>query len=391
MHKVNRSAHRLVRLGFILLTVAALLSGFLRAAFFPQDLNTYESRPANQLPALTLSGFSSLTFQDEAESALSDQLPLSQYFKKAYNSLKYLFLEHTAFPIMSAAPDRYYYFSDLAMFNDMLVNLPESPESSAAKITPVIASFNKAAAENPEAEFFFYYVENDHDIDFETGVKTGLYDYVSSICSIPDSHMACYEINSFSDYARTYYDTDHHWQYLGSYEGYKQILRLLGCADAPLEPVEERSFPHPWRGSKANTLGFDTMTETFSAYRFAFPPMEYVIEGRPAEDYGRQQAFFDHPDGVVTYGNFYGDNYSEAIIRTGQTEKENLLIVGDSFTHAILKLLASHYGNTYLLDPRHYALDQETLSAYIEQHDISKVLFVNYYATLCDERFLIGG
>ena len=82
-----------VKLCFAAAVILALSTGFVRAVFFPKDVNEYESRMANQLPAFTAGAFSDSSLQDSAEDALSDQLPLSTYLKKAYNLLSYKYQE----------------------------------------------------------------------------------------------------------------------------------------------------------------------------------------------------------------------------------------------------------------------------------------------------------
>lgn len=71
-----------VKLCFAAAVILALSTGFVRAVFFPKDVNEYESRMANQLPAFTAGAFADSSFQNGAEDALSDQLPLSTYLKR---------------------------------------------------------------------------------------------------------------------------------------------------------------------------------------------------------------------------------------------------------------------------------------------------------------------
>ncbi len=357
----------------------------------PRELNTYESRPSEQLPRLSWAGFSDNSFQDGTEAALGDQIPMAQYFKKAYNLMKIRYQELVSFPMIERDPDTYYRYGSVCLFDDYLVYPMEKLETKKPELDRVIASFNRVAEENPDTQFYLYYVEHDHDIDFETGEKSGVYDYIRSILSIPEEQVDKYAIDSFEDYARAMYVTDHHWNWRGSYDGYKELLTLLGCGDEPLEPLEEVTFPRAWRGSKANAVGYDNKKELFTAYRFDFPPMTVRIDGEAAADYGHQDEFFAQPDAVISYGNFYGDNYGEVVIHTGNSDKENLLIIGDSFTHGILKLLASHYGTTVLLDQREYEVTDQCVAQHISAYDIDKVLFVGYYLTLTDLRLEIGG
>lgn len=77
---------------FLLAVAALLVVGLVRTLCFPKEINDYENRYASQFPAASTSAFLDGTFQDEAESSLSDQIPFSQYMKKAYNNTKTSFL-----------------------------------------------------------------------------------------------------------------------------------------------------------------------------------------------------------------------------------------------------------------------------------------------------------
>lgn len=387
--KQKTDLKKIIKLLFAAAVILLLLSPLVRAIAAPMEINVYESRPANQLPALTAKGFADMSCQDAAEDALSDQLPMSPYFKKAYNALKFGYQELVSMPLIRGSENKYFDISGVGLINGMLAYHPETLEAGKAKHTPVLAAYNRVIETNPETDFYLLYVESDHDINFETGEKPGFSDYILSYIDLPEERKACLELNDFPTFRRRFYATDHHWQWLGAYDGYLEILRLLGCEEDALRPAEEVSFPRPWRGSKSNFLGYDGMTEIFTAYRFDYPPMKVTIEGREAEDYGMQNWYFENPDSVITSMNFYGDNQTEVILDTGHTEKENLLIIGDSFTHAILKCVASHYNKTFLLDPRYSGISVESLQSYIEDKAISKVLFLNYYSTIGEESFVI--
>ena len=70
--------------------------------------------------------------------------------------------------------------------------------------------------------------------------------------------------------------------------------------------------------------------------------------------------------------------------------KRNLLIIGDSYTNAINKLIATHFNKTYDVDLRHYkeTFNEEfIINEYIEENDIDKVLIIVNYDLLLDEYF----
>ena len=179
-----------------------------------------------------------------------------------------------------------------------------------------------------------------------------------------------------------FYRTDHHWNYLGSYRAYRELLPLLGCTDTPLEPTATETLGE-FSGSKAAGTGLDIFSEPFTVYRFAYPEMTVTRNGEPAGDYGRQDAV--PGELALSYGAFYGGDDGEIIFDTGRTDRGNLLVIGESYDNAILKLLASHFDRTYSVDLRYYRNymgSDFSLSDYLRRNNITKVLLignVDYY------------
>ena len=90
--------------------------------------------------------------------------------------------------------------------------------------------------------------------------------------------MLKYEIPDFAAFSEYFYRTDHHWNYLGSYRAYRELLPLLGCTDTPLEPTATETLGE-FSGSKAAGTGLDIFSEPFTVYRFAYPEMTVTRNG----------------------------------------------------------------------------------------------------------------
>lgn len=93
-------------------------------------------------------------------------------------------------------------------------------------------NINETAAKHPELEFFVYYIEKDTDIDMISGVKPGLSDYFLPQINIPEENKGCFRVDSFDVFDKYFYDTDHHWNYNGSYLGYTQVLSMISGDEA---------------------------------------------------------------------------------------------------------------------------------------------------------------
>lgn len=219
---------------FFLLLVLIFLAGLLRTVFRPKEINEYENRYANQLAPLTAASYADGSFQDGMESALSDQVQFSQLAKKTYNFVT----SYAAVPLIAPLENLthgYVSAGDVLFYGGKIVYQPwtylqtEWLEAKAENL-------NAAIAAHPELEFYAYYIEKDTDIDFTTGQKIDASESMLSMLNLPDSHKGIYEINSFEEFNERFYNTDHHWNYIGSYEAYRDVLSVLGGGE-PLEPT----------------------------------------------------------------------------------------------------------------------------------------------------------
>ena len=384
---------------FILAILAILTAGLLRTVFWPKEINGYENRYANQMPSFTLSGFLDGTFQDGVDSALMDQVQLAQAMKQTYNQTKSCYLAGAVESITQLAgldPYRYVSFQGLCLYGDgYIVNWTRPLSMDQEALDRKADALNSTFANHPELTFYTYYIEKDTDLDFETGTKTGLADYLMPQLNLPEENKGIYRVDSFAEFAEKFYRTDTHWNYLGSYEGYLQLHDLLGCAGDPLQPAGEAvEVSDTFSGVKASTVGADgVFTETFFAWPYEFPAMTVTINGQPAEDYGSQDIYLSgQATDVLTYGSFYGGDNGETVFSTGTEGRGNLLVIGESFDNAILKLLASHFDRLYSIDLRYYEAYMGTafsLSDYLEQHQPDRVLLIGNADYFASQDFLL--
>ena len=380
---------------FVGAALLVLLAGLAKTLFFPEEINEYENRYAEQVEPPTLSTVLDGSFQESMDGALSDQVFLSTTCKRLYNSLRSAFRGALLAPILEQTSYFYITLTDqIRLFGgDYLVYPTYKLDDLKEALSATADSHNRMAAAHPDTDFYFYYIEKDVDVNFETGEPVLAYDYLRERLSVPADHIARFPVPNFNTYRELFYHTDHHWNHTGSYAGYLALLELLGISEPALEPVDTVTVGN-FSGSKAAQAGVSN-AEPFAAHRFDFPAMTITVNGRPAEDYGKQDAFFDGSSAVsLTYGNFYGGDSGEVIFDTGTTGRGNLLVIGESHDNAILKLLASHYDRTHAIDLRNYEHDMGSpfdLDTYLEQHGIDTVLFLGSVGFYTSETFRLGG
>ncbi|MBQ9268395.1 MAG: hypothetical protein IJ206_02645 [Oscillospiraceae bacterium] len=359
----------------------------------PVEVNEYENRPANLLPELRITSFLDGTFQDGTERALSDQVLLSTEMKRNYNLFRSGIEDRFLQSVLRTKPMRYIHLNDeISVFGGThLTHNPQDLDVIKAALNARRDNLNACAAAHPELTFYLYFIERERDINLETLEKVGAWEYLRNGLEIPTDQTGAFSMDSFETYSRYYYRTDHHWNCFGSYRGYQEICGLLGIPQEEQIPCGEAVLvQHGFFGSKSAALGADTFTEDFYAFRYPYPYMKITINGESDADYGWQEGFLAGTEMPVKYGLFYGGDCGEVIFDTGRMERDNLLVIGDSFDNAILKLLASHFHITCAVDLRAYEEDAGQpfdLFEYTRDHGIDRVLVVGSMSFYCKPEF----
>ena len=386
---------KIVNRVFVIIILAVLTIGLLKTTFLPKSINTYENRYANKISPFSISSYLKSSYQTHVENALMDQISFAEYSKKEYNYANNKLLFQFMPYVFKACPNKYVSFMSLHVFGgDYLTYYTDNLSEITGNLNSKIDNLNQAIAKTPNAQFYLYYIEKDTDINFETGKKVCAFEYIKNRIHLPDKQMAKFSVDSFDQFKKYFYKTDHHWKYTGSYLAYTKIMAMLGQTDC-LKPVETVALPYTFSGSKAASIGASNIfSEQFTAYRFNYPPMDISINGTPAADYGKQKEYFAGTPKTISYGDFYGGDDGEIIFDAHAPEKDNILVVGESYDNAVLKLIASHYNRTYSIDLRYYAAENGksfNFSQYIASHNIKKVLLIGNIDYYTMKEFMLKG
>ncbi len=396
MQKNNIQKDRIIliiNLLFVFIIILFLLSSFCSSIFWPKDIFAGENRYAEKYSNINIKDFYNKKTQDNIEKVLSDQLLFSGKFRSLNNIIKGiivknyidLFLEEDDIKYLNSDGITFYGKNNLVYYYRNLADLKDALDSKINNYNELITKYNKV-------EFYFYYIEKDTDINFINNDKTGIYEYIEK--EIRSNNIGRFKIDNFEQFKKYFYETDHHWNYKGSYEGYKEVLRLLGLKDNSLVG-EEKCLDIYWSGSKAKSSIYNKiLLENFCAYEFGFDEMTILINGIK-ENYGHQEEYLNGKSSEeISYGAFYGGDDGEIIFDTGNSNKENILVIGESYDNAILKLIASHFNKTISIDLRNYVhcMDKEfNFSEYINDYNIKKVLFIGNVDFYTMEEFKIKG
>ena len=369
---------RAVAVGIILFLLLGLFWMYLR----PDEINTYENRYANQAPRLTAASYLDGSFQDGFDLALADQIPFSQRGKRIYNEKSTALLRAELKPLLERERYKYVSFGTDWIYNDYLVYKPQTLDDTLkGELDAKITNINNCIAAHPELKFYAYYVKRDMDVDFETGTQTGEAEYLEQGLDLASGGFSCLNIGDFAAYSKNFYKTDHHWNAQGSYEGYREAAALLGVSENELlAPTGEADTGRQLSGSKAaSSRATSVITEPFSVLTFDYPAEDVTINGKKASAYGKEDTFLADTAQKASYANYYGEDYGEIIFDTHRTDRDSILVIGDSYDNAVLRLLSAHFNKTFSVDLRNYQAQTGRpfrLSEYVKANGITKVLLI---------------
>ncbi len=185
-------------------------------------------------------------------------------------------------------------------------------------------------------------------------------------------------ITSINEYKNYFYKTDHHWTIEGALNGYQDICSMLGVT--PLDNLniiinKERKYYGSLAKTALNDSIYDYITDIDITLDY-----DVTVNGSKADDLfkprklrlDRDYKYYDY------YVQYFNGQYGNIIYDYHNDNKENLLIIGDSYLWQIDYLLASHFNETHVINLRYdeYKNNIFNLTKYMDDNNISKVLFL---------------
>lgn len=250
---------------------------------------------------------------------------------------------------------------------------PYSKKDLDKKLNSQIEFYNKLANEGIDLSI---YIPTNYELT--TLKEDNLNEYIDRFeKGLNDNIKVSYmNVTSIDDYKDKFYATDHHWTINGAIDGYNSIMNMLG-ADK-INNFNYKNYEQvKFYGSMAKTamlknnydylkdididLDYDVKINGGSVTK-TFKPRELKIKNN--NDY------YDY------YVQYFDGQYAEVMYDYHNDNKDNLLILADSYAWQIDYLIASSFNKTYVVNLRYgkYQTEKLDINKYIEDNDIDKVL-----------------
>ena len=322
-----------------------------------RDFSENENRPLTTLGSLTAGGAKAVfdgSFESAAGDFFRDQFPLREGMLKLRSLSDVLTLRMETADVMYGK-DGY--------------QIPRPDQSCAAAkgnldaIEELRAALEKdgkalvfAVAPRPADALYPYYPAGYDGSDLERGRKA-VFDGCSYAVDLLGALSPSIDAGEY-----VWYRTDHHWTTKGAYLAACAILSEFGKELPGMEYFKVETASGEFYGTTySKTMSPLTESDVIEYYRYGGDGdfvTEIVDTGETFEGF-YDRSYLEKKD---KYSSFFGGNNARVrVTKKGGEERQTLLVIKDSYAHAVMPFLAMYY-DLDVVDPRYYTSSVYRLS-----------------------------
>lgn len=368
--QLNRKKNRIRILMLCIFAAVIILADLFLIFDHGKTFSERENRMLQQAPPLTGSSLVSGKFMTDAEDFISDQF----FFRDGWISYKL-----AADKLLGRRESNGVY---LGKNGYLIENVSAVLESNFQNNLDAIAAF--ADRHTFDCNIVMTVVPNAVSVLshlLPDGAPAGdQQEIIRRICSTVDTHLQyidLWEPLSAHKDEYIYYKSDHHWTTLGARYGFEAMAPSLKLEE-PEPAYIEYKVTDEFSGTLASRSGAADVKDTIYI-NVPDSDLEYVSE---YVGQGIKKATMYDSAALETnskYEVFFGGNFPLIKIRTTVDNKRNLLLIKDSYANAFMQFLLPYYGNIYIVDPRYYSDDIDSLITTGEITDILILYNVNTF------------
>lgn len=384
---MNQFGKRLLSSLFII-----FLFSFCIYLFFSSDyeISNIENRELAQRPHFSVDAVADGTFMKDVESYITDQFPGRNRWLKAY--IDYQRITNQT------------YIFDYYVTNDNWVLAKPEYDFPKKELDEAATHVNEFGKYLNQQGISLYYFSVPHKVTvmqflLPKYIKRGNYmekiNYFMNKLdpqNVTSVNMTEQFIDLFSnsEIKSMYFKTDHHWNMYGSFQGFQQVERTLNKTSRfNIEQTTQKDYEticmdhsKMFDGSYNKQLYY-TVDASDESMCFLVDKDDTIVNYHvtlgnkvvePFDVYAR--AYGNATKHLVNYNDLFIHNRREINIINDKKKKENnkILIIKDSYANSIAFLIAQHYYQTTIYDPR-YNQDR-TIYDFMEENDFDEVAII---------------
>lgn len=187
---------------------------------------------------------------------------------------------------------------------------------------------------------------------------------------------------------RLYYRTDHHWTTEGAYRAYCLMMEELGQSSVPHDDFTVEQITDFYGTSYSKSGLWLTEPDTLELWTDSdIQAVTTVYDANRADPVTREGMFFrEYLEDADKYPVFLSGNHARVHIETNADSGKRLLVIKDSYAHALAPFLAEEYSTIDLIDLRYFK--QQTISSWLEENPANEILLVYGLSSLAEDKNL---
>ncbi|MFI3283756.1 MAG: DHHW family protein [Erysipelotrichaceae bacterium] len=349
MNKMINKMMIVLFVGFIF--VVSIANVFNEQISFSNNENRYLS----QFPSFTWDSFLEGKYTKKFEDFIQDQFVERDFWivVKAVTSQAFLKLENNEVYLAKDENliDQFILYDEEQLIKNIgYINRFEHPVS--LMIVPSAASVN--------ASLLQPYSYNTNEDELLALIESSLFDHVSYV------DVA----SALKNTENSYFRTDHHWNYYGSYLGYQAFVESIG-----LEAISQ-DYEVVSDGFKGSLLSKSGLFYYKPDEIMTYSPLDEVNVTITFEDGSSYDTLFFEENLLIKDEYTYyldGNHALVEIVNHDIDNDETLLVVKDSFAHIMVPYLVNHYKTIIMVDLRY---NKMSISDMIGQREVDETLIL---------------
>lgn len=179
-----------------------------------------------------------------------------------------------------------------------------------------------------------------------------------------------------------YFKTDHHWTTLGAYYAYRSLCENLGITGTTLDDYEVTTVSDNFYGTLySNARLPSTKPDSIDVYLPKFST-DYQLN----YNFGQKRTTTLYDESYLNvrdqYSYFLGGNEAIVDITSQNKNGKKLLLIKDSYSHAMIPFLVNDFETIIMLDLRFY---NGSLQQYIGQMNFTDIALIYNFETLATD------
>ncbi|WP_338470689.1 DHHW family protein [Niallia sp. XMNu-256] len=346
-----------------------------------KDQSVLENRQLVKRPDFTLESFATGEYSKRFETYYNDQFPIRESFVESNALIERNVFRQDVYDDVYIADDGYLLskvergtLESAKGVAKSINNFAEDMGKLNVTVYTAIMPNKSTMMQDKFPTYFQSYGQENMDLLFKE---------LSKVANPIDSRDY---LEKHMDEDHMFYYTDHHWQAKAAFYAYQNVMSYIFDKEDMNEQVytyqdynwELKGKPFIGSDARKTTSVNAEISDQIMVATLKEQTEPFVMKwGTKMRKGLYEYSFLDMEDPYTNrYQAYLGGDYANLSIHNDENEnRDNILVIKDSYANAFVQFLAPHYRETHVIDLRHYK--GKAIREYVKEHDIKHILLLN--------------